>query len=106
MTQTNATPATIQHLHDLIAGIGQDLAEVDCPSTRASLSSQISTAALYRVGRLYTERHGMTRGIPFVQYLRTFVRRSYDVGEDAAVAEFTWDLERARANAEPDEWAF
>ena len=97
---------TIERLHALVSGIGPGAPEADSPSTRASLSSQISAAALYNVERLYTERYGMTRGIPFVQYLRTFVRLSYDVGEDAAVTAFTRDLERARAEAEPREWAF
>ena len=106
MQHPPAAASVIERLHALTAGIRPDAAEVDSPSTRASLSSQISTAALYNVERLYTERYGMTRGIPFVQYLRTFVRLSYDIGEDGAVAEFRRDLERARANAEPREWAF
>ena len=104
--QPSSSNPTIRRLHTLVAGIGPGVNADDSPSTRASLQSQISNAALYNVERLYTERYGMTRGIPFVQYLRTFVRLSYDVGEDAAVAEFTRDLERARANDEPREWMF
>ena len=109
----NSTPSpTIQRLEALVAGLkakgGTDTAAVAAreASTRASLQSQISTAGLYSVEQLYTQRQGMLRGIPFVQYLRSFVQLSYDIGEDAAVDAFRADLEQARANDEPSDWAF
>lgn len=98
----------IAQLHALVAARAVAAADEagERASTRASLESQISSAALLSLERLYTERFGMARGIPYVQYLRTFVRKCYDVGEDAAMEAFRYDLLRAQANAEPAEWAF
>ena len=97
----------VQRLHALVAGIGAtETAEVEAASTRASLESQVSSASLYNVEQLYTRRYAMTRGIPYVQYLRDFVRLSYEVGEDAAVAALREDLLRAQANDESAEWPF
>ena len=100
----------VQRLHALVAGIGAaepaEPADVEAASTRASLESQISSASLYAIEQLYTRRYAMTRGIPYVQYLRNFVKLSYDIGEDAAVAALREDLLRAQANDEPAEWPF
>ena len=107
MQQPSRLSPTIQALHALVAGIGPaETADAEAPSTRASLESQVSSASLYNVEQLYTRRHGMTRGIPYVQYLRDFVRLSYDVGEDAAVVALRKDLLQAEANDEPAEWPF
>ena len=103
---TRLSPA-IRDLHALVAGIGPcETADAEAPSTRASLESQVSSAGLYDVEQLYTQRYGMTRGIPYVQYLRDFVKLSDDLGEDAAVMALREDLLRAQANDEPAEWPF
>ena len=97
----------VQRLHALVAGIGPaETADAEAVSTRASLESQVSAASLYNVEQLYTQRYAMTRGIPYVQYLRTFVKLSYDIGEDAAVVALRKDLLQAQANDEPAEWPF